>query len=61
MREKSLRSKLFLFVMGLMICSSILSVGMLWLSLESSKTVLLQRTDTALRAEIRNNITAKAG
>jgi hypothetical protein len=30
MREKSLRSKLFLFVMGLMICSSILSVGMLW-------------------------------
>ena len=61
MREKSLRSKLFLFVMGLMICSSILSVGMLWHSLESSKTVLLQRTDTALRTEIRDNITAKAG
>lgn len=61
MREKSLRSKLFLFVMGLMISSSILSVSMLWHSLESSRMVLLQRTDTALRAEIRNNIIAKTG
>jgi methyl-accepting chemotaxis protein len=61
MREKSLQSKLFLFVMGLMICSSILSVSMLWHSLESSKMVLLQRTNTALRTEIRDNISAKAG